>query len=53
MSDDITFCLNRKCKNKKCDRHYKNIKHKLMNHSFAAFTKCKYWEKEGKHDGES
>lgn len=53
MSDDITFCLNLKCKNRKCERHKSNIKHKLMNHSFAAFTKCEYWGKEDNHDGES
>lgn len=45
MSDDITFCFNDKCKNKKCMRHPDNIIQKWHDHSFALFEDCKYWDK--------
>lgn len=45
MSDDITFCDNRACKNKKCERNPKNIKHKMRPHSFARFVDCKNWNR--------
>lgn len=35
MGDDITFCVNKKCKVTKCFRNPKNIKCKLIPHSFA------------------
>ena len=45
MSDDITFCFNDKCKNKKCMRHPDNTIQKWHDHSFALFEDCKYWDK--------
>lgn len=44
MSDDITFCLNDKCNNKKCTRHKSNIKLPYIPYSFAKFEECKYWK---------
>ena len=43
-SEDITFCMNKKCKNKKCYRHSINIHQVWLDHSFAEFTDCEYWE---------
>lgn len=43
MSDDITFCYNTKCKNKKCERHPVNILIPYREHSFAFFKECEYW----------
>ena len=37
MSEDITFCLNKDCKKKKCERHASHIKDKAIPHSFAMF----------------
>ena len=34
-SEDITFCMNRKCRYLKCERNPKNIKHLDIPHSFA------------------
>ena len=44
MSYDITFCTNKKCKNKKCERHPIKLKgwHYLV--SMADFTKCEFWK---------
>lgn len=44
MSDDITFCFNTKCKNKKCERNPKNIQVPYIDHSFAFFKDCEYWD---------
>ena len=44
MSDDITFCFNTKCKNKKCERNPKNILMPYRDHSFAFFKECEYWD---------
>ena len=38
MSQDITFCANADCKNKKCFRHQSNIINRNIPHSFADFT---------------
>lgn len=43
MSEDITFCYNGKCKNRKCERHISNIKKHYIPHSFAFFEDCKHW----------
>lgn len=43
MSDDITFCFNTKCENKKCERNPKNIRVHYIDHSFAFFKDCEYW----------
>ncbi|MGN1130219.1 MAG: hypothetical protein ACI4Q8_02615 [Ruminococcus sp.] len=42
MNEDITFCDNRKCKNKKCFRNPKNIKHFEIPHSFASLKGTDY-----------
>jgi hypothetical protein len=44
MSEDITFCYNEKCKNRKCERHISHIKKNYIPHSFAFFMDCKYWD---------
>lgn len=44
MSEDITFCYNEKCKNRKCERHISHIKKHYIPHSFAFFKDCKYWD---------
>ena len=44
MSDDITFCFNTKCRNKKCERNPKNIKAPYREHSFAFYKDCEYWD---------
>ena len=44
MSDDITFCYNTKCRNKKCERNPKNILMPYREHSFAFFKDCEYWD---------
>lgn len=49
MSDDITFCYNRMCKNKKCMRHPINIHVRYIPHSFAYFTECEYWDMPMEH----
>ena len=47
FSDDITFCANKKCKDLKCYRNPKNIKHHDIPHSFALFTQCEKWNDKG------
>lgn len=37
MSEDITYCLNKDCKKKECERHASHIKDKAIPHSFAMF----------------
>lgn len=37
MSEDITYCLNKDCTKKKCERHASHIKNKAIPHSFAMF----------------
>ena len=37
MSEDITYCMNKDCKKKKCERHASHIKDKTIPHSFAMF----------------
>lgn len=37
MREDITYCVNKKCPRKKCERHISNIKQKNIPHSFAEF----------------
>ena len=44
MIGDITFCFNRKCKNKECERHMNNIKDPYSLHSFAFFKDCEWWD---------
>jgi hypothetical protein len=44
MTEDITFCYNSRCKNKKCERHISHIKKHYIPHSFAFFKDCKYWD---------
>ena len=43
-SQDMTFCSNKECQNKKCDRHYSHIDWKIAPpwRSFAEFDKTKY-----------
>ena len=35
MIEDITWCTNKKCTLTKCMRNPKNIRNKMINHSFA------------------
>ena len=44
MSYDITFCTNKKCKNKKCERHPIKLKGWYYPVSMSDFTKCKFWK---------
>ena len=37
MSEDITYCMNKDCKKKKCERHASHIKDKTIPHSYAMF----------------
>lgn len=46
FSDDITFCANKNCMDRKCYRNPKNIKHHIP-HSFALFTECEKWSDRG------
>ena len=43
MSDDITFCFNNHCRNRKCERNPANIRVPYKPHSFAFFKDCEYW----------
>ena len=43
MSEDITFCVNMRCK-KRCERNPRNIRMYWMPHSFARFEECEYWD---------
>lgn len=45
-SEDITFCANISCSDMKCERNMKHIKQPIP-HSFALFTKCRKWKKNG------
>lgn len=47
FSDDITFCANKKCKDKSCYRNPKNIKHRGIPHSFSMFIQCEKWSDDG------
>ena len=42
-SEDITFCANRGCTDKKCERNPKNIRLPIP-HSFALFHDCPKWK---------
>jgi len=42
-SEDITFCGYAKCPNKNCERNQSNIKQYWLDHSFALFTECEFW----------
>lgn len=41
MSEDITFCTYRRCKNMECERNPKRIRHRDILHSFADFKETK------------
>ena len=43
MSEDITFCVNMRCK-MQCERNPRNILLYWLPHSFARFEECEYWE---------
>ena len=45
-SEDITFCMNSKCTNRKCERNPKNIKLHWLDHSYAMFPDCKNFKDE-------
>lgn len=47
VSDDITFCANKECKDKSCYRNPKHIMHDDIPHSFAMFTECEKWDDKG------
>ena len=47
MTEDITFCANKKCRNKSCKRNMKNAKSINRPHSFSLFTQCPNWSDEG------
>lgn len=38
MSEDITYCLNKYCTKKKCERHASHIKNTNIPHSYAMFN---------------
>lgn len=45
---DITFCSNKKCKNKECERNQNNYNFIMAGThpiSIADFKKCEYWKK--------
>lgn len=42
MSDDRTFCSNRKCKHTECDLHQSNIRDIWKNRSVADFENTEY-----------
>ena len=52
MSEDKTYCTNRKCPVWQCERHPWRICQHWMSHSFADFTDCIWWGKEKKENGE-
>lgn len=37
MSEDMTYCMNKDCKKKKCERHASHIKDKTIPHSYAMY----------------
>lgn len=43
-SEDITYCMNKKCKIMKCERNPKHIR-ELKPHSFAYLEDTEYCEK--------
>lgn len=43
-SEDITFCCKSNCSNTRCERNPKNIKQYWLDHSYAMFTDCPYWD---------
>lgn len=49
MSEDITFCVNMKCK-MRCERNPRNIRVHWIPHSFACFEECEYWDAPEKVD---
>ena len=44
MSEDITYCYNIKCKNRKCRRHASQIKEHYIPHSYGFFKDCTWWD---------
>ena len=46
MSEDITFCFYKECKNRKCERHPCHIKLFYIPHSFSFFKECEHWKME-------
>ena len=46
-SEDITFCANRACQNKKCERNPKHIRIHCISHSYAFFDDCPQWKPSG------
>lgn len=43
LSEDITFCANKWCKDMKCERNPRHIRLPIP-HSFALFPDCPKWK---------
>ena len=44
MSEDMTYCYNFECKNRKCERHSSHIKVHYIPHNFGFFKDCVWWD---------
>lgn len=49
-SDDITWCSNRRCGNKKCERNPKRIRPSFKEYSFADLEGTAYCKKKKEKD---